>query len=154
MHSRLVEVTHSDVAVVVSLLHDMQQEVAEVGFDEHIYTQAITQSLAENVAWFLFYDENNVPFGTCYLQSVHNYWRMEKRFYLGGFYIAPSYRGQGRFKEIYAQLAGWVNLHGGIQIYAHIHQDNQKSLDVFNAVGLEPIEYKLCAAMLLGALPK
>jgi RimJ/RimL family protein N-acetyltransferase len=98
------------------------------------------------VHWFLFYDENNnVPFGTCYMQSVHNYWRVEKRFYLGGFYISPRYRGNGRFKKLYVLLKKWVSDNGGSQIYVHINERNAKSLAAFKAVGLEEIDYKLLA---------
>lgn len=140
----LIEAKEADASLVIKLITDMQAEIGEVQADKDIYTKSIVQSFSENVHWFLFLNENdNLPFGVCYLQSVHNYWRLEKRFYLGGFYISPNYRGNGSFKKIYALLRKWVLDNGGIQIYAHIHEKNAKSLAVFKAVGLNEVEYKL-----------
>ncbi len=135
-----------DVGTILDLISGMQSEIGEVPAPRDVCHTAISRSLSENVHWFLFYDDDAPePFGTCYMQSVHNYWRVEKRFYLGGFYIRPNHRGQGRFRKIYDLLKDWTSKNGGVQIYAHIHQNNRKSLSVFKAVGLEEIEYKLLA---------
>ena len=96
------------------------------------------------MGWFLFVDENSQLFGTCHLQCVHSYWRLGRRYYLGAFYIAPSHRGRGYFKQINQQLKEWVVAHGGIQIYCHIHKDNEKSLKTFETVGMDVVEYVLC----------
>lgn len=142
--SFLKEAQAEDVPSIITLLSDMQKELNEVSFNPDVSTKVIEDSLKENVFWFLFTDEKGNTFGTCYLQSVHRYWRKEKRFYLGGFYIIPSHRGQGRFRVINTLLRQWAESHGGVQIYAHIHRDNQKSLQSFGSVGIEPTEYNLC----------
>jgi RimJ/RimL family protein N-acetyltransferase len=144
MKSFLKEANQNDVSDIVSLLIDMQTELKELSLDADIVTSSITQSLTEHVYWFLFLDENNDIFGTCYLQSVHNYWRAEKRYYLGGFYIQPSHRGKGRFREVNNLLKDWVTVNGGVQIYCHIHQENEKSLATFGSVDMNPTDYNLC----------
>ena len=144
MTTKVREATEEDVDTIVSFLADMQEEVQEIEIRPEITKASISRALKENVFWFLFIDENGQPFGTCHLQSVHAYWRTQKRYYLGGFYIAPSHRGQGRFREINKLLRTWVVDHDGVQIYAHIHKDNQKSLKAFETAGLESTEYLLC----------
>ncbi len=136
-----------DVPTIVTLLGQMQRELNEVDFDFDVVSQSVTRSLSEHVHWFLFIDENNTPFGTCHLQSVHNYWSMKRRYYLGGFYIADTHRQQGRFRSICGQLEDWAKIHDGSQIYCHIHQDNKKSLQTFDSVGIKIIEYALCASL-------
>jgi RimJ/RimL family protein N-acetyltransferase len=135
----------ADADVIVSLLSAMQDEVKELQLDKKIVKESILRALNEHVYWFLFKDENDVVFGTCYLQSVHNYWSQGKRYYLGGFYISPSHRKQGRFREINHLLKNWVIEHDGVQIYCHIHEDNEHSLGAFGAVDMKPTEYCLCA---------
>lgn len=144
MASTIHEAPKDEIPVIVDLLRDMQDELHALPFDKAAYTDSITESFDENVVWFLFRDENNEIFGTCYMQSVHNYWRREKRYYLGGFYIKPSHRGQGRFRAVNEQLKTWAHAHNGIEIYAHIHQDNEKSLNTFASAGLGNIGYLLC----------
>ena len=142
---RLVQATPDDVNVIVKLIMDMSDELQEFSPEPSIVKESIAKSFSENVFWFLFHDDAGVPFGTCYMQSVHNYWRLEKRFYLGGFYIAPAQRGRGYFKALNGQLLSWVKDQGGIQIYAHIHKDNQKSIQAFQSVGMEELDYRLYA---------
>lgn len=138
--------TSADVPVIVSLLLQMQDEVGEFDISANVTTQAVAEGLADNVHWFLFYDsQSDVPFGICYLQAVHIYLRLKKRYYIGGFYIKPEKRGQGRFRQIYAALKDWVKAHNGTQIFAHIHQDNNKSQNAFMAMGMEKTEYRLYA---------
>ncbi len=137
------EVTGHDVPAVVTLLLRMQEELQELPFNVEIVTQSITQSITEHVHWFLFFDDqSDIPFGTCHLQSMHNYWRLERRYYLGGFYIVPERRGQGRFRQVYTMLKQWVIAHNGIQVHAYIHRDNVKSLGAFSAVGVVPETYE------------
>ena len=144
MKSHLKEAASTDVALIVRFLSEMQEELQEFKLDPQIATQSITESFKENVHWFLFVDENEQAFGTCYMQSLHGYWRLGKRYYLGGFYIAPSHRGKGRFRELNRQLKEWVTQHNGVQIFAFIHKDNEKSLQSFAAVDLNATEYLLC----------
>ena len=144
MSSQLKEADKSDVEQIVVFLKAMSDELEEFHFNEAIVKESVTASFSENTYWFLFIDEDGNPFGTCYLQSVHNYWRLEKRFYLGGFFILPSHRGKGLFRLMNQKLVDWAKDHGGVQIYAHIHKDNQKSLSTFEAVGLEKVDYRLC----------
>ncbi len=144
MISKLKIALDSDVDTIVSLLSDMQSEVREVEIDKNITKESVSRSLKEHVYWLLFEDEKQNIFGTCYLQSVHNYWQIEKRFYLGGFYIVPSHRKQGRFKELNRQLKEWAIDRGGVQIYCHIHENNEESLNAFAAVNIRQTEYKLC----------
>lgn len=139
------EVQQSDIPSVVKLLSEMQTEIGELDVNPDVYAKAIAEGLRDNLSWFLFLDEQKNCFGTCYLQPVHNYWRLEKRFYLGGFYISPLYRGKGNFRKIYNILKSWVVSKNGGQIYAHIHNENERSMRAFKAVGLEEIEYKLFA---------
>ncbi len=141
--TKLLEATKDDLNTIVSLLHDMAEETKEIGVDKEIFKSAVLSSFDEHVHWFLFVDENNEPFGTCYCQSVHNYWRLEKRFYLGGFYIRPTHRGKGAFRALNTQLKEWVSQNGGTQIYVHIHDSNEQSLGSFKTIGFEPIEYGL-----------
>ena len=145
MRSTIKEADINDLDNLVGLLKDMSDELKELSFDEEITNKSIACSFTEGVHWFLFLDENKNQFGTCYLQSVHNYWRAEKRYYLGGFYIAPDHRGKGYFREITSLLKDWVSNKGGVQIYTHIHKENQKSMAAFKSSGMEEIDYKLFA---------
>lgn len=144
MSSQLKIASDSDIETIVSLLCDMQDEVKELKLDKDIVRQSVLRSMSELVCWFIFIDEKEKVFGTCYLQSVHNYWTTKRRYYLGGFYIAPSHRKQGRFKELNQQLKEWAIKHDGVQIYCHIHEDNDHSLNSFSSVGMLPTEYKYC----------
>ena len=123
----------------------MNDETKEFDFNVKLFTQSVKNSFDESVHWFLFMDEKNEPFGLCYCQSVHNYWRLEKRFYLGGFYITPSHRKKGYFKTLNQQLKQWASDNHGVQIYAHIHEDNDHSQQSFTAAGFEKIDYALFA---------
>jgi RimJ/RimL family protein N-acetyltransferase len=144
MKSFLKEANSSEIDIIVSLLAEMQNELKELELNPESVFHSIAEAMKENVHWFLFVDEDNKIFGTCYLQSVHNYWQVEKRYYLGGFYIKPSHRAKGRFRELNQLLKQWAVDHNGVQIYCHIHQDNQKSLASFGAIEIRPTEYKLC----------
>lgn len=140
---RIKEAHVSDVSQIVDFLSAMQIELNEFDFDRQIFEQSITGSFEENVNWFLFVDENDQIFGTCHLQCVHSYWRLGRRYYLGAFYIIPSHRGCGYFKKINTQLKDWVIARGGVQIYCHIHKDNEKSIKTFESVGMDEVEYVL-----------
>lgn len=144
MTSELRSATPADIETIVSLLSDMQDEVKELELDREIVKKSVLRSMGELVHWFLFLDEKGDVFGTCYLQSVHNYWSTGRRYYLGGFYIAPSHRKQGRFKELNLLLKNWAVEHDGVQIYCHIHEENEHSLNCFGSVDIIPTEYKLC----------
>ncbi len=144
MKSFLKEANQSDIGTIVSLLVDMQDELKELELNPENVSNSIAEAMKENVHWFLFQDEDNQFFGTCYFQSVHNYWQAEKRYYLGGFYIKPSHRGEGRFRELNLLLKKWAVEHNGVQIYCHIHKDNKKSLASFGSVEINPTEYQLC----------
>jgi RimJ/RimL family protein N-acetyltransferase len=143
MSVRIRHAEVADVPLIVSLLSDMQDELGDVHAGQAVLTQSVCEAVNEGVVhWFLFYEaQSTTPFGICYLQSVHNYWRLTKRFYLGGFYITPAKRGQGRFRQVYAALKDWVKANNGTQIYAHIHEDNHKSQNAFTAMGMEKAEY-------------
>ncbi len=143
--SFIEEASWEQVDRIVSFLSDMQVELEEFTLDRDVAKNAVRSAMQENVQWFLFKDEKGDPFGTCYLQSVHNYWRKGRRFYLGAFYISPPYRKKGRFKKINALLKKWATAHDGVQIYAHIHKDNAKALATFASVDVTPINYVLCA---------
>ena len=138
----LIEAKPDDVEVIVGLLSQMSEELNELDYTTDVARQSVIRSFSENVHYFLF-SKNDRIIGTCYTQSVHNYWRLEKRFYLGVFYIQPEYRGQGVFREIYNQLKLWVEAHSGTQIYAHIHENNTKSLKAFESVGHTKADYIL-----------
>jgi RimJ/RimL family protein N-acetyltransferase len=141
---KLIEATKKDLNLIVKFLKEMAEDTQEFGFDEKITAKSVEASFDEMVHWFLFYDDNNKPFGTCYCQHLHNYWRLEKRFYLGGFYITPNLRGKGNFELLNKQFKEWVIQHNGVQIYGHVHEDNQRSLKACAKIGLKEIEYKLC----------
>lgn len=143
MGVKIRNIEHRDIPTVVDLLGRMQEELQELDLNRETVKKAIAEAINEHVYWFLFEDSEGVPFGTCYLQSVHSYWQVEKRYYLGGFYLLPTYRGKGLFREIYTLLQKWAVQHDGVQIYAHIHKDNEKSLKAFASVGHEPVEYEL-----------
>lgn len=144
MSVRIVQATPKDIDDLVALLQAMSDELEEVAFDSSVVRASVLQALEENVHWFLFKAEKNEIVGTCYLQSVHNYWRLERRFYMGGFYLVPSFRGQGHLRAVYGLLQNWVQDHGGVQIYAHINKGNSHSLGAFGALGLEPCDLLLC----------
>jgi RimJ/RimL family protein N-acetyltransferase len=121
----------------------MQNELKEVSIDPAICHAAITRSLDESVHWFLFVKDDGQAIGTCHLQSVHRYWGMERRYYLGSFYLTLESRGRGYFKDIYSQLKEWVSARGDNQIYCHIQKDNEKSIGAFEAVGMQEVDYIL-----------
>ncbi|MDD3181721.1 MAG: GNAT family N-acetyltransferase [Alphaproteobacteria bacterium] len=138
------EATQQDVTTIVDFLEVMQDELQALAFDKQAFTNSVSQSLKENVVWFLFIDEKGETFGTCHLQSLHNYWRMERRFYCGGFYIKMTHRGRGHFREINDLLKDWATEHDGVEIYGHIHNKNEKSLQTFKTAGFNDIGYSLC----------
>lgn len=141
---KVLEVDSKNIDEIVLLLCRMANENSEFSFDSGVVKQSIKASfIDENVKWFLFYQESSKPLGVCYLQSVHNYWRNEKRFYLGGFYISPNYRGRGYFREAINQLKEWASKNDGVQIYTHIHKDNEKSFGAFEKLDFEPVDYEL-----------
>lgn len=140
----LKEATAQDADTILGLLAEMIDELKEFTAEPAVVRDSVTNSFEQNVHWFLFVDAaSGKIFGTCHLQSVFNYWRREKRFYLGGFFIQPEFRGTGAFKALFNQLRAWAEAHDGVQIYAHIHEDNHKSRAVFKSVGVEPVEYNL-----------
>lgn len=148
MTSKLVKATKKDTQFIIECLICMDQDIYGDELSQETlenYKTSITNCLANNksVHWFIFKDENNTPFGTCHMQSVYNYWRVKKRFYMGGFYIKPEYRGNGRFKDINKQLKNWVAQNDGIQIYCHIDQSNQQSTRAFNSVDFASDDYIL-----------
>ena len=141
----LEEAKQSDIPQIIQFLKDMNSEVKEFEFNEEIFKQSVQASFETNVHWFLFRDKKNIPFGLCHCQSVHNDWRLEQRFYLGGFYISPSHRKKGHFKTLNQQLKQWAIDNHGVQIYAHIHKENKHSQQSFNSAGFEEIDYALYA---------
>lgn len=138
---QLKEATYDDAETLAGFITAMADELCYVDYDQEKARRSIASSFNENVHWFLFLDEEQKPFGTCHCQSLYNYWREEKRFYLGAFYISPEYREKGRFKLLNAQLQNWVSARGGVEIYAHIHKDNEKSLASFASVGMAQTDY-------------
>lgn len=142
---KLKEATKSDVKTIIKFLKEMNDETKEFEFNNFQFTQSVEKSFDENVNWFLFYNEIENPFGLCYCQSVHNYWSIKKRFYLGGFYIYPTHRKKGHFRELNKQLKQWVTKNNGVQIYTHINKDNEHSSESFKSVDFEEIEYDLYA---------
>ena len=141
MDSYLILATPNDTPFIISFLSKMRDELGELDTTDAVMSEAVQRSFSEQVKWFLFKDETGAYFGTCYLQSVHSYWSAQKRYYLGGFYILPEYRGQGRFGDLNKQLKNWVEQNNGIQIFAHIHKDNEKSKESFESVEFEPTDY-------------
>jgi len=143
--TKLVEATIDDLDQIVSFLVEMTLELKEFKpKSKDLIKVSVQNSFGDNVNWFLFKDENNNSFGTCYLQSVHNYWRIEKRFYLGGFYITPTHRKQKRFIPLCNLLKEWATNNGGVQIYNHIHKDNEQSINAFEKAGYSVDKYILC----------
>jgi RimJ/RimL family protein N-acetyltransferase len=138
----LIEASLNDVSTIVEFMSDMQDELQEFKLDKTIATKSISDGINNGVHYFLF-KIDGVSIGTCHLQEVHCYWRLTKRFYLGGFYIIPTARGKGHFKNIYAALKNWAIDHNGVQIYSHIHKNNDKSLACFSAVDMEDVGYQL-----------
>jgi|GEM_PF-1996283 len=133
-----------DIDTIVSFLGNMQDELEEFIFDPIVAKQSILRGLNEGVHWFLFQDKgSNKDFGLCQLQSVHRYWSLQKRFYLGGFYIVPDYRKKGHFKDLYKQLKQWTIDNHGVQLYSHIHKNNDKSLGAFGSAGMKDEGYLL-----------
>lgn len=133
----------NDTPVIVGFLKDMQIELQEFELEENVCHQSIVRSMDENIYWFLFINEKGESFGVCQMQSIHRYWSLQRRFYMGGFYIRPEYRGKGRFKEIYSLLKEWAKDQDGVQIYSHIHKDNYKSLRSFYGAGMKDVGYTL-----------
>lgn len=141
----LTETCKDDADVIAGFLVAMQQELGEFNIEKESTRHIVAASMDEYVHWFLFKDNNGQFFGTCHLQSVHNYWREGRRYYLGAFYIAPSHRKKGYFRCLNSQLKDWAIRHNGVQIYMHIHKDNMLSLGAFKAVGVSITEYAMCA---------
>lgn len=140
--SFLVEAGPNDIDVIVGFLSKMQAELKEFDWDESVARESVTRSFDERVHWFLFKDEQGRFFGTCHLQSIHNYWRLKKRYYLGAFFIAKEHRGAGRLRDLYGQLKVWSKEHNGTALLSFIHDDNERSIKAFRSVGLKPIEYR------------
>ncbi|MCB1539101.1 MAG: GNAT family N-acetyltransferase [Rhodospirillales bacterium] len=140
----LQEAGRADLPVLESYLRAMTAETeAATGDALPVNMAAITASFDEGVHWFLFTDEAGTHFGCCHMQSVFNYWRAEKRFYLGGLYFTPDHRGRGYLSHIVAALRAWAAEHGGVQIYCHIHAKNALSTRAFAKAGFALVDYQL-----------
>lgn len=153
MTCHIKNATRDDAPALARYLKAMQDEIQEQGEISLAYlTQSVTESFALPVHWFLFADETGAPFGTCHLVSVYNYWRPDKRFYIGGFFIDPRERGKGRVREIYPQLRAWAEANDGYELYAHIHKDNEQSKAAFGGAGLKELPWRLFSDLKLEAL--
>lgn len=143
--ARLFPATVANASLICAYLADLAVESRDLDFQPDVVAKKILHSFNENVYWFIFYDADGEPFGVCYCQSVHNYWRSQNRFYVGGFYIAPTHRGQGHFRHLIRQLKSWAKDYHGVQLYAHIHDTNEQSRRAFTGAGFEKIDYSLFA---------
>lgn len=143
MNVKLVEATKDDFPAIVSFLKDMDEELGALDLDEDELKQVVSGSLDDQVHWFLFKDEAGKAFGTCHMQAIFNYWRKKKRFLIAGFYIAPAYRGKGYFNALNKQIDDWAKAHNGLRLYAFIHEDNKKSRQGFESIGMDAKDYML-----------
>ncbi|PCI01506.1 MAG: hypothetical protein COB76_01160 [Alphaproteobacteria bacterium] len=139
---KIIKAQEDNIDTVVNLLEAMQQELEEFDFQKDTVKEVILSDIPKGVDWFLF-QYGDVIIGTCHLQYLHNYWRKQKRYYLGGFYLLPEYRQKGYFKKIYALLKEWAKNNNGIQIYCHIYEGNDLSLGAFKSVGMKDEGYRL-----------
>lgn len=142
--SLIKQATIDDVNIIVDFLCAMQNEIDELPLDKELCRQSVTEAINSHVHYFLFTDETGEIFGTCFMQTVHNYWRLKKRFYLGGLYIQPCHRGQGYYKKTIANLKEWAMARNGMGIYAYIHHENEKSLGAAASVNMNPIDWHMC----------
>ena len=144
---RLHPATPDDLDAITALLGQMADENQEFATAPETMKMAVKKSFSapEQAHWFLFYSEHNELLGVCYLQGVHNYWRQETRYYLGGFYLLSAHRGKGYFRQIISELKDWAESQNGVQIYTHIHRNNAKSIGAFKATGFDAIDYDLYA---------
>lgn len=94
---KIKEINQDDIDLVIGLLETMQNELQEFDFNSALVKDVILRDISNGVKWFLF-QENDTVIGTCHMQYLHNYWRIEKRYYLGGFYLRPEYRAKGTQK--------------------------------------------------------
>lgn len=148
---KLVKATKKDIPKLIDFLGEMTTETGEIGFDRKVYEKKCLQSFTDskyNVNWFLFYDANGKVFGTCHTFSLFNYWRMEDRYYVGGFYIQPNFRGKGYFKILIKQIKEWGDNNGASSLCAFIHEGNKTSIKSFESVGFESGEYSIHFALL------
>lgn len=140
MKSTLKLAEPNQISIIANFIMEMQKELNELPIQENSLDKNLQDAFNKNVSWFLFYDENDIPFGTCYVQEAYNYWRPEKFFYCGGFYILPKYRKQGRFKAINKQLETWVKDNNGYEIYCFVHNDNELSQHAFKSLGMKELD--------------
>jgi len=139
--TRLVEATEKDSETIARFLHDMVLEVGEFPPESvHCIPCAVNRSFQENVHWFLFVDEDGKTFGTCYCQSLFNYWSLKNRYYFGAFYVAPSHRRKGFTQTIYKHIKDWVKANNGMHLFCFIHKDNLQSQKAFSKAGCEHLD--------------
>lgn len=121
-------------------------ENEEFSLKQDTVRTAVGRSLESEpwVQWFLFLsDDESEILGLCHMQAVHNYWRAGHRYYLGGYFIRPEYRGKGVFRQSMEALKQWASERNGVQIFVHIHDENEKSSGAFSHLGFRKDENSL-----------
>lgn len=140
--TKIQAATLEQVDVVVKFLTLKAEEMGEAEeFDPLIALDAVKEAILENVTWFLFFDEDEVAFGCCYVQPLHSYWKQKKSFYRGAFYILPSHRGKGRYEEIGQYLQDWATEKGADSFSIIIRKDNIANQKASAKIGYKPTDF-------------
>jgi len=141
MTAKIKIAAREDIPRVADFLLAMQDEIQEVGLERESLVKNLGDNFG-NVTWFLFLDENDVPFGTKYAEKHNAYWSDKFRYYLGGMYIAPAFRGKGYYRQIMDQVEEWAKKQGAGELFAMTAAENERSAKALQSTGLLGYDYK------------
>jgi len=133
--------TCDDIHLIADFLVMMQEELRELDLRYDTLIKRLADKF-DQVTWFLFYDENGVPFGTMYASKQFAYWKDSFRYKIGGVYIKPEFRGRGYYRQVMNLMQEWAKSQGAYGFLADVYTGNEHSAKSLCSVGFTEMDYK------------
>ncbi len=133
--------TREDIPLIVDFMLSMQEEIKETPLEKSSLIKRLERTF-DKVTWFIFLDEKGVPFGNVYAEDQYVYFSDGKRYYLGGMYIAPDFRGKGYFKQVHGLVESWLKEQGGERLNLRVHVGNERSKRSVASIGFYEFDYR------------
>lgn len=133
--------TKEDIPIISDFLVSMKEELDKTTLDRNSIITRLDKKFDE-ATWFLFYDENGIPFGTRYAAKVFAWYDDSFRYILGGAYISPAFRGRGYYRQVMDLMQEWAKAQGAYGFRAEVHIENEHSAKALQSVGFEELDYK------------
>lgn len=137
---QLVEAQLDDVAFIATSLLSMTPHASSLDLIQSNIEHTLNNA---DIAWFIFKDDAGRVVGTCHCQSLFNYWRVGKRYFVSGFYIDPECRRQGYAQKALSLICEWAKAEGAVKLCAIIHDDNEASIKAFDKAGFANLDNQL-----------